>query len=213
MPHVALQVPDDSLQEYLGKFDDLPYPGGNGYLPHFKPKAAYAAMITRMDREIGRMLALITELGLDKETIFVFVSDNGPVSGTHQGLAGTDAPSSTPTKAGAMAKARCMRAASVLPAWCAGRGGSSLERPVTASRVLRTGCPRCSNSWVAKTKRPELTASALLRHCWAKNSRSANSSTREFASYGGQQILRMGDWNSCAEILPPKARGRPKLLP
>ncbi|OYW28813.1 MAG: N-acetylgalactosamine-6-sulfatase, partial [Chthoniobacter sp. 12-60-6] len=90
VPHVALQVPDDSFQEYLGKFDDPPYPGGKGYLPHFKPKAAYAAMITRMDREIGRMQALITELGLDQDTIFVFVSDNGPVSGTHQGLAGTD---------------------------------------------------------------------------------------------------------------------------
>jgi arylsulfatase A len=36
-----------------GKFDDPPYPGGKGYIPHFKPKAAYAAMITRMDREIG----------------------------------------------------------------------------------------------------------------------------------------------------------------
>ena len=65
VPHLALQVPDDSLQEYIGKFDDPPYPGGKGYIPHFRPRAAYAAMITRMDREVGRMMDLVKELKLD----------------------------------------------------------------------------------------------------------------------------------------------------
>jgi arylsulfatase A-like enzyme len=90
VPHVALQVPDDSLQEYAGRWEDPPYPGGKGYIPHFRPKAAYAAMITRMDREIGRAMDLVKQLGLDEETVFIFVSDNGPLNGTHQGLAGTD---------------------------------------------------------------------------------------------------------------------------
>lgn len=90
VPHVALQVPDDSLREYVGQWDDPPYAGGNGYIPHFHPKAAYAAMITRMDREIGSVMALVQELGLDEDTIFVFVSDNGPLNGTHAKLAGTD---------------------------------------------------------------------------------------------------------------------------
>ena len=90
VPHVALQVPDDSLKEYLGRWEDPPYPGGKGYLPHFTPKAAYAAMITRMDRDIGRMMQLVAELGLDKNTVFIFTSDNGPLNGTHQGLGGSD---------------------------------------------------------------------------------------------------------------------------
>ncbi|MFZ4766373.1 MAG: arylsulfatase, partial [Roseimicrobium sp.] len=90
VPHLALQVPEDSLKEYEGKFDDPPYAGGRGYLPHFMPRAAYAAMVTRMDREVGRMMDLIKELGLDEHTIFVFTSDNGALQGTHQGLAGTD---------------------------------------------------------------------------------------------------------------------------
>ena len=42
-----------------------------------------------MATHIGKMVALITELGLDDDTIFVFISDNGSVNGTHQGLAGT----------------------------------------------------------------------------------------------------------------------------
>lgn len=91
VPHVALQVPEEALKEYEGKFEDPPYEGGKGYLPQFKPRAAYAAMITRMDRDIGRMMSLVKELGLDEKTIFVFTSDNGPLHGTHEGLAGTDA--------------------------------------------------------------------------------------------------------------------------
>lgn len=79
VPHLALQVPEDSLDEYKGKLDDKPYPGGNGYLPQQYPHAAYAAMITRMDRDIGRMVQLVKELGLESDTIFIFTSDNGAV--------------------------------------------------------------------------------------------------------------------------------------
>jgi arylsulfatase A len=91
IPHLALQVPKDSLQEYVGQWEDPPYQGGNGYLPHFAPRAAYAAMVTRMDREVGRVMDLVRELGLDQQTLFVFSSDNGALNGEHQGLAGTDA--------------------------------------------------------------------------------------------------------------------------
>ena len=79
VPHVALQVPEDSLAEYLGKWPDAPYLGDHNYLPHRAPRAAYAAMITRMDREVGRIMDLVKELGLEKQTLFVFSSDNGPV--------------------------------------------------------------------------------------------------------------------------------------
>jgi arylsulfatase len=33
IPHVSLQVPEDSLKEYLGKWDDPPYWGEHGYWP------------------------------------------------------------------------------------------------------------------------------------------------------------------------------------
>ncbi len=78
VPHVALQVPEDSLAEYRGRWPDPPYDGKKGYLPHESPRAAYAAMVTRMDRDIGRLLALIDELGLRKDTLVLFTSDNGP---------------------------------------------------------------------------------------------------------------------------------------
>jgi arylsulfatase A-like enzyme len=79
VPHLALQVPEDSLAEYKGKLDDKPYTGGNGYLPQQFPHAAYAAMMTRMDRDIGRLVQLVKDLGLEDDTIFIFTSDNGAV--------------------------------------------------------------------------------------------------------------------------------------
>jgi arylsulfatase len=87
VPHLALQVPEDSLAEYVGQWPDEPYTGDRGYLPHRAPRAAYAAMITRLDREIGRLMDLVKELGLEERTLFVFTSDNGPL---YDKLGGTD---------------------------------------------------------------------------------------------------------------------------
>ena len=78
IPHAALQVPEDSLAEYLGQFPETPYSGAKDYLPHRAPRAAYAAMVTRMDKHIGRVMALVKELKLDDNTIVMFTSDNGP---------------------------------------------------------------------------------------------------------------------------------------
>ena len=38
----------------------------------------YAAMVTRMDRDVGRIVALVKDLGLDSNTLIFFTSDNGP---------------------------------------------------------------------------------------------------------------------------------------
>ena len=80
IPHVALHVPDEELKPYLAqKWNDPPFTRakGYGYTPHFTPRAAYAAMISRVDRYIGNVLDLVKELGLEKNTIVVFTSDNG----------------------------------------------------------------------------------------------------------------------------------------
>lgn len=38
----------------------------------------HAAMITRMDRDIGALMDLLSELGIDDDTLVLFTSDNGP---------------------------------------------------------------------------------------------------------------------------------------
>ena len=62
LPHAKFHVP--SLEPYA----DKPWPA---------EAKAYAAMVTRMDRDIGRLMALLKELGLDRDTIVFFTSDNG----------------------------------------------------------------------------------------------------------------------------------------
>ncbi len=86
IPHVSLQVPEDSLAEYRGKWPETPMTTSKHYANHDTPHAAYAAMITRMDRDVGRLLAQLKELGLDDRTLVFFASDNGAVFP----LAGTD---------------------------------------------------------------------------------------------------------------------------
>ncbi|NJD10365.1 MAG: arylsulfatase [Gemmatimonadetes bacterium] len=77
IPHVALQVPEDSLRRFLGRYPEQPYLGDRGYLPHIAPRAAYAAMIARLDDGIGRLMQTLADTGLDRRTLVIFTSDNG----------------------------------------------------------------------------------------------------------------------------------------
>ncbi len=77
IPHVALQADDAWMKEYTAlKWEDPPYTG-KGYLPHPTPRAAYAAMITRMDATVGKILDRLKTLGRDRDTLVLFSSDNG----------------------------------------------------------------------------------------------------------------------------------------
>lgn len=77
IPHVSLQVPDEAVKEYIGKFDEKPYHGEKNYASTKYPLSTYAAMITYLDKEVGKIMAQIKELGLDENTIIMFSSDNG----------------------------------------------------------------------------------------------------------------------------------------
>lgn len=39
--------------------------------------ATYAAMVDRMDQNIGRVLAALADLGIENDTVIFFLSDNG----------------------------------------------------------------------------------------------------------------------------------------
>jgi arylsulfatase len=78
IPHAALQVPRREVEAYRDAFPETPYLGNKGYLPHPTPRAAYAAMVSRLDREVGRILDELDALGLAKNTVVLFTSDNGP---------------------------------------------------------------------------------------------------------------------------------------
>ena len=81
IPHAELAVPDDDFKPFRDKFPPetpfVPEPGGS-YRYSEQPRASFAGMITRMDRQIGEILELLKELGLDRNTLVMFTSDNGP---------------------------------------------------------------------------------------------------------------------------------------
>ena len=81
VPHLALQVPDDSMEMYRGKWEESPYEGGRGYLPQTEPRATYAAMVTRFDDNVGRIMEAVREKSLEKNTVVIFTSDNGSTFG------------------------------------------------------------------------------------------------------------------------------------
>ena len=91
VPHAELRVPEESLAPVRGKFPEQPYlnadadarptgPDGPslGYRSQPTPKAAFVAMITRMDRDIGRLMDLLKSRGIASDTLVLFTSDNGP---------------------------------------------------------------------------------------------------------------------------------------
>jgi len=80
IPHAAMQCPEEDVAPFRKKFpqfEDLigKYSHGTRVT---NPVAAFAGMMTRMDRGIGELLDLLNELKIADNTLVLFPSDNGP---------------------------------------------------------------------------------------------------------------------------------------
>lgn len=215
VPHLALQVPEDSLAEYRGKFEDPPYTGGRGYLPHYSPRAAYAAMITRMDREIGRLLDLVRELGLDERTIIVFSSDNGALNGEHQGLAGTDALFFNSTGGLRNGKGTLYEGGIRVP--CIVRWPGNIKAGTTSDRIsgFEDWLPTLLDLAGLKDKVPaETDGISLAPTLLGQPQPERPFLYREFPGYGGQRSLRSSKWKLVQRNLLParKTKAQPATL-
>jgi len=76
IPHYS-DYPKDSPEHYIVPSDE---PYSNEDWPQIVKN--YAAMITRMDKDVGRIMDLIKHHGIDENTIVIFTSDNGPYNGS-----------------------------------------------------------------------------------------------------------------------------------
>ena len=208
IPHVALHVPDEDLKTYHElKWNDPPFVRGKGYgyTPHFTPRAAYAAMITRMDRYVGNVLRLLDELKLSDNTIVVFSSDNGT---THLKLE---------VDYDFFASVGELR----------GLKGSLYEGGVRVPTIVRWPGHVAKNStsdrisgfedWMptlldlvgAKSIAPkEIDGISLAPTLLGNKQEERPFLYREFPSYGGQQTIRVGDWKAVRQGM---ARGNMKI--
>ena len=196
LPHLALQVPEDSLAEYKGKFQEKPY-RGKAYQPHETPRAAYAAMVTRLDRTIGRVMDLLKELKLDDNTLVIFSSDNGAIDA----YAGTDA-----KFFGSLANFRGMKGSlyegglrvPFIARWSGKiKPGTSSDLPIAFWDVLPTLCD------VAGIPIPkDVDGVSLWPTLAGKSGQKIHDFFYwEFPSYGGQQAVRAGHWKAVRQNL------------
>lgn len=82
LPHAELAQPNDSILKHYKKqfFTDKTWGGSEDsrYNAVEHTHAEFAGMITRLDAYVGEILAKLKEKGLDKNTLVIFSSDNGP---------------------------------------------------------------------------------------------------------------------------------------
>lgn len=92
LPHAELRAPEDAVAPFRGRFPETPfvnakadattpvppYRTSGGYRSQPTPRAAFAGMVTRMDDGVGRVLERLRQRGLDRNTVVIFTSDNGP---------------------------------------------------------------------------------------------------------------------------------------
>src|SRR5690606_10689983 len=87
IPHAELKAPGDVMDKYIARFgEETPYKGvetgetykNGGYGSQKHPRAAFAAMVEILDRQVGEVIELLDSLGIRENTLVIFSSDNGP---------------------------------------------------------------------------------------------------------------------------------------
>jgi arylsulfatase A len=191
VPHLALQVPEDSLAEYRGKFPETPY-HGKQYQPHDSPRAAYAAMVTRMDRSIGRVMDLLKQLKLDDNTLVLFSSDNGAIDA----YAGTDARFFGSLDHFRGMKGDLYEGGLRIPLVCRWPGhikaGTTSDLPVAFWDLMPTLCDPAGLETPAGIDGVSFAPTLFGRGEQKRH----EFFYWEFPSYGGQQAVRAGQWKA-----------------
>ncbi len=86
IPHAELAAPAEYMARFSGRFPEpSPYKGYDEgekfrtgpYQSQMEPRAAFAAMVTLLDDQVGEIVAKTEELGIADRTLIIFTSDNG----------------------------------------------------------------------------------------------------------------------------------------
>src|SRR5690606_24813390 len=146
----------------------------------------------RMDREVGRMMALVKELGLDENTIFVFTSDNGPAP---QDMGGTDTEFFNSNGPLRDMKGSIYEGGIRVPMIVRWKG--KIKASTTSERVtgFEDWMPTLLELAGEKNKTPEhIDGISFAPVLFGKKMKERPFLYREFPDYGGQQAVWIGDW-------------------
>jgi len=79
IPHAAMHAPEAAVAPFREKFPQFEDKTGKYRGPDVRnPVAAFAGMMTHMDKGVGELMALLKELEIDDRTLVLVTSDNGP---------------------------------------------------------------------------------------------------------------------------------------
>jgi arylsulfatase A len=206
IPHLSIQVPEESLAQYKGKIPEADYKH-TAYLKHPYPRAGYAAMISHMDRSIGKITALVKELGLDEETVVMFSSDNGPA---YDRLGGTD--SEFFESAGPFRGLKGSLYEGGIRVPMIARWSGKIEAGSTTDHLSAFWDVMPTIAEITGTEAPEgidgiSFAPTLLGR--AGEQREHEYLYWEFPSYGGQQAVRYGPWKGVRQNMLRKNNPEP----
>ncbi len=76
--YLPYTIPHDNGEAEVGERMEVPDFGIYSDMDWGSDQKGYAAMISRMDRDIGAILQKLKDEGIDENTLVIFTSDNGP---------------------------------------------------------------------------------------------------------------------------------------
>lgn len=196
LTHVPLQIPQEYVEKYVEKFgDEEPYIGNKNYFPNRYPRAAYAAMVTYLDMQVGEIVQKLKDLGIYENTLIIFSSDNGP---TFNG--GTDSPffdSAKPFKSErGWGKGYTHEGGIRVPMIASWKGKIAPSSTSNLISAFWDVLPTLAE--VASVAAPEnIDGISFLPELLNNGEQKQHDFLYwEFPSYGGQQAVRMGDWKA-----------------
>ncbi len=202
LPHAELNLPHDSIYKmYENQFEEKPYNSKYGYYPSEKPKASFAAMVSKLDFYVGQVLEELKRQGLDKNTLVIFSSDNGP---HREGGADPDFFKSYGPLKGVKRDVYEGGIRTPMIAWLPGKvqAGTKTNQITAFWDILPT------LSQLTKTKLPVKTdgISILPTLFSGKGQKQHKYLYWEFHEEGGRQAIRKGNWKAIRQHI---AGGKP----
>ena len=207
VPHAELRVPEDSLEPFArqvsrrrrsstptadGRADRRRRAPSLGYRSQPTPQAAFAAMITRMDRDIGAICrSRCARAAWTAARWCMFISDNGP----HQEGGGD--PAFFKSSGGLRGIKRDLYEGGIrvpmIARWPGTVPGRPRQRPVLGALGH---VPDAGRARAARRRPPGSTACRWRARCAAQPQPTHDFLYWEFHERGFQQAVRMGDWKA-----------------
>src|SRR5215207_4662429 len=152
----------------------------------------YAAMVTRLDADVGELIRLLKEMDIDRETVVIFTSDNGPQGRDEGGYDQTLFDSNGPFRGLKRELYEGGIRVPLLVRWPGRvRAGAASAHPVTLCDLMPTAAA------LAGARAPSVTDGVSLQSLLLGGRAPLRGALYwEFHEGGFAQAVRMGDWKA-----------------